>query len=107
MTSEQTPRPAKRDADYFDHWYAEMAASRARNAIVARNLGLPPGLLSTGSMTWPGLGEVTGALRLPRDGLLVDAACGFGGYGIEVARRAPARACSGWTSPRWRWSTPG
>jgi SAM-dependent methyltransferase len=91
MTSEQSPRPAKRDADYFDHWYAEMATSRARNAIVARNLGLPPGLLSTGSMTWPGLAEVTGALRLQQDGLLIDAACGFGGYGIEVARRSGAR----------------
>jgi SAM-dependent methyltransferase len=91
MTSEQSPRPAKRDAEYFDHWYAELAASRARNAIVTRNLGLPPGLLSTGSMTWPGLAEVTGALRLQQDGLLIDAACGFGGYGIEVARRSGAR----------------
>jgi SAM-dependent methyltransferase len=91
MASEQPPRPAKLDAEHFDHWYASMAASSARNAIVARNLGLPPGLLSTGTTTWLGLAEVTGALRLPRDGLLVDAACGFGGYGIEVARRSGAR----------------
>jgi SAM-dependent methyltransferase len=91
MTSQQPSLPAKRDAAYFDHWYADLATSSARNAIVARNLGLPPGLLSTGSITWPGIAEVTGALRLRRDGLLVDAACGFGGYGIEVARRSGAR----------------
>ncbi len=88
MTPEQPP---KRGAEYFDHWYAGIIASPARNAIVARNLGLPPGMLSTGSMTWSGLAEVTEALRLPPDGLLVDAACGFGGYGIEVARRSGAR----------------
>jgi len=88
MTSEQ---PAPRGADYFDQWYAGLLASPARNAIVARTLGLPPGMLSTGSLTWPGVAEVTEALRLAPGGLLVDAACGFGSYGIEVARRSGAR----------------
>jgi SAM-dependent methyltransferase len=88
MTSE---RPAPRGAEYFDQWYAGLLASPARNAIVARTLGLPPGMLSTGSLTWPGVAEVTEALRLGPDGLLVDAACGLGGYGIEVARRSDAR----------------
>jgi SAM-dependent methyltransferase len=91
MTPEQPTQPAARGAEYFDGWYAGLLASPARNAIVARTLGLPPGMLSTGSMTWSGLAQVTGALRLPPGGLLVDAACGFGSYGIEVARRSDAR----------------
>ena len=82
---------AERDAAYFDQWYADMAASPARDAIVARTLGLPPELHSTSMLTWPGIAEVTGALRLPRDVLLLDIACGRGGYGIEVARRSGAR----------------
>ena len=48
-------------------------------------------MLSTGSITWSAVAEVTEALRLPRGRLLVDAACGFGSYGIEVARRSDAR----------------
>jgi len=80
-----------RDATYFDHWYADMAASPARDAIVTRALGLPPGLQSNNTLPWPGVAEVTEALRLPRDGLLADVACGRGSYGLEVARRAGAR----------------
>jgi uncharacterized protein YhfF/ubiquinone/menaquinone biosynthesis C-methylase UbiE len=81
---------AKRDAAYFDQWYADMASS-ARDAIVTRALGLPPELKSASMLTWQGVAEVAQALRMPRDGLLVDLACGRGGYGIEVARRTGAR----------------
>jgi SAM-dependent methyltransferase len=91
MGSSEPARAAKRDAAYFDQWYADMATSPARDAIVARTLGLPPELQSTSTLTWPGIAELTDALRMPRDGLLVDLACGRGGYGIEVARRAGAR----------------
>jgi SAM-dependent methyltransferase len=84
-------RPAVADAAYFDRWYADMAASPDRDAIVARALGLPPELQSTSLLTWAGIAEVAGALRLPRGGLLVDAACGRGGYGIEIAGRTGAR----------------
>jgi SAM-dependent methyltransferase len=81
----------ERGAAYFDQWYADMATSPARDAIVARTLGLPPQLQSASTLTWAGIAEVTEALRLPTGGLLVDAACGRGGYGIEVARRTGAR----------------
>jgi SAM-dependent methyltransferase len=84
-------RPARPGAAYFDHWYADMAASPARDAIVARTLGLPPHLQSTSLLPWPGIAELTEALRLPPDGLVADVACGRGGYGIEVAQRAGAR----------------
>jgi SAM-dependent methyltransferase len=89
-SAEQAPA-ARRDATYFDQWYADMTASPARDAIVARTLGLPPELQSTSMLSWHGIAEVTEALRLPQDGLLLDIACGRGGYGIEVARRTGAR----------------
>lgn len=86
------PAPAGQlDAAYFDQWYADMASSPARDAIFARALGLPPELQSTSLLPWPGIAEVTEALRLPPGGLLADIACGRGGYGIEVARRTGAR----------------
>jgi SAM-dependent methyltransferase len=91
MGSGETAGAAKRDAAYFDQWYADMAVSSARDAIVARALGLPPELQSTSMLTWQGIAEVAEGLRMPRDGLLVDLACGRGGYGIEVARRTGAR----------------
>jgi SAM-dependent methyltransferase len=68
-----------------------MATSPARDAIVARTLGLPPELRSTSLLTWDGIAEVTEALRIPQDGVLLDIACGRGGYGIEIARRSGAR----------------
>jgi SAM-dependent methyltransferase len=84
------PGERELDAAYFDQWYADMGASPAQDAIVTRTLGLPPELQSTSTLTWDGIAEVTDALRLPKGGLLVDAACGRGGYGIEVARRSGA-----------------
>jgi ubiquinone/menaquinone biosynthesis C-methylase UbiE len=91
MESGEPAQAAKRDAAYFDQWYEDMATSPARDAIVARTLGLPPELQSNSMLTWQGIAEVTEALRMPPDGLLLDVACGRGGYGIEVARRAGAR----------------
>jgi SAM-dependent methyltransferase len=88
MTAE---KPAVRDAAYFDQWYADMEASPARDAIVARTLGLPPELQISGVLALPGVAEVTEQLRLPQDGLLLDIGCGRGGYGIEVARRTGTR----------------
>ncbi|HZI96141.1 MAG TPA: methyltransferase domain-containing protein [Actinomycetales bacterium] len=91
MSSGGPATPAARDAAYFDRWYADMTTSTARDAIVARTLGLPPELQSTSLLTWQGIAEVTAELRMPPEGLLLDVACGRGGYGIEVARRTGAR----------------
>lgn len=77
-------------ADYFDGWYADMADERVKDEIQQRHLGLPPELLSTSLLTWQGIGEVVEALALTPGSLLVDLACGRGGYGLEVASRAGA-----------------
>jgi SAM-dependent methyltransferase len=85
------PPVAKRDAAYFDQWYADMENSPAHDAIVARTLGLPPELESTSLLSWQGIDEVTAALHLRDGALLLDLACGRGGYGIEIARRTGSR----------------
>ncbi|MCW2143164.1 class I SAM-dependent methyltransferase [Actinoplanes cyaneus] len=77
-------------AAYFDTWYADMAVSPARDAIIARTLGLPPELEFAGTLPWQGIAAMIEALRLPPHGLLLDLACGRGGYGIEIARRTGA-----------------
>ena len=46
------PGKQERGAAYFDQWYADMATSPARDAIVARTLGLPPQLQSASTLTW-------------------------------------------------------
>jgi SAM-dependent methyltransferase len=78
-------------AQYFDTWYAGMPGCPVKDEIQQRHLGLPPGLLSTSLLTWEGIAEVTEALRLPPGAVLVDLACGRGGYGLEVAARTGAR----------------
>ena len=78
-------------AEYFDHWYADMTVSPAKDEIQQRHLGLPPRLLSSSLLGWEGIAEVAAALRLPGGGALVDLACGRGGYGLEIAGRAGAR----------------
>jgi SAM-dependent methyltransferase len=78
-------------AQYFDGWYADMVGSPRKDEIAARHLGLPPELLSTSLLTWDGLAEVVQALELAPGQVLLDLACGRGGYGLEVARRTGAR----------------
>ncbi len=79
-----------RSAAYFDGWYADMAGSAAKDEIMRRHLRLPPYLLSTSSLGWDGIGEVTEALRLSPGDILLDLACGRGGYGLEIAARSGA-----------------
>ena len=78
-------------ADRFDKWYAAMEHAPLKDEIEQRHLGLPPHLLSTSLLTWDGIAEVTEALQLSPDEVLLDLACGRGGYGMEVAHRKGAR----------------
>ncbi|MCR6492970.1 class I SAM-dependent methyltransferase [Cellulomonas sp. P24] len=78
-------------AAYFSRWYAEMAGASLKDEIQQRHLGLPSELLSTSLLTWDGIAEVAEALDLNSGELLVDLACGRGGYGLEIASRARAR----------------
>jgi SAM-dependent methyltransferase len=86
MTTQPPP-----SAEDFDQWYANMIESPAKDQIVQRHLGLPVHLLSTGLLGRGGIAEVTAALRLSPGQVLLDLACGRGGYGLEVARRTGAR----------------
>lgn len=81
------------DAAGFDRWYTDMADADTsrRDDLVRAMLGLPPELQSSSLLPWHGLAEVVDALALPSDAVLVDLACGRGGYGMEVARRTGAR----------------
>ncbi|GAB3850056.1 class I SAM-dependent methyltransferase [Dactylosporangium cerinum] len=91
MTTQKPAASALPGADYFDQWYADIADSTSRDALVARVLGLPAHLRSTSLLTWQGIAEMTERLRVPHGGLLLDIACGRGGYGIEIAHRTGAR----------------
>jgi len=77
-------------AAYFDQWYADMVESPAKDELVRRHLGLPAHVLSTSVLTWDAVADVTAALRASPGQVLVDLACGRGGYGLEVAHRTGA-----------------
>jgi SAM-dependent methyltransferase len=78
-------------AAYFDQWYRDMQDAPVKDEIEQRHLGLPPHLQSTSMLGWEGIGELTEALRLGPGDVLLDLACGRGGYGLEVAHRTGAR----------------
>ena len=84
-------RRADPDAQDFDTWYSDMGLAHAKDEIEQRHLGLPPDLLSTSLLPWDGIATVVEELALREGDLLVDLACGRGGYGLEVARRTGAR----------------
>ncbi|MEV4312310.1 class I SAM-dependent methyltransferase [Actinocrispum sp. NPDC049592] len=75
----------------FDRWYADHAVSPAADELVQRVLGLPPQVQSTSLLSWDALDEVVAALDLHDGQVLLDLACGRGGYGLEIARRRGAR----------------
>lgn len=78
-------------AEYFDQWFADIAVSEARQRLFTRRLGLPPEIGPSNMVPFSGLREIADALAVPEGGLLIDIACGRGGPGMWVARRAQAR----------------
>ncbi|WP_410671391.1 class I SAM-dependent methyltransferase [Amycolatopsis sp. cmx-4-68] len=80
-----------KSAAEFDRWYADRIESPLADELVRRMLGLPPGLQSTSLLSGAGLDEVVTALGLRAGQVLLDLACGRGGYGLEIARRSGCR----------------
>jgi SAM-dependent methyltransferase len=79
------------EAAVFDQWYTNLSGSPARDEMAGRMLGLPAGLRSTSMLPGYGIDEVVAALDLVAGRVLLDLACGRGGYGLEIARRTGAR----------------
>ncbi|MET8853623.1 class I SAM-dependent methyltransferase [Amycolatopsis sp. NPDC004625] len=80
-----------RSAGEFDSWYEDRTGSPVADELVRRTLGLPSDLQSTSLLGGAGLDEVVTALDLRAERVLVDLACGRGGYGLEIARRSGCR----------------
>jgi len=78
-------------AEYFDQWYIDIAASEARQRLFTHWLDLPPEIGPSNLVPFSGLREIADALAVPENGLLIDVACGRGGPGMWIARRAQAR----------------
>ena len=79
------------DRQVFNAWHAGVAQSSACELIFGRALSLPSEVVSNSLLSWAGIAEVAMALRLTPGQVLVDLACGRGGYGGEMARRTGAR----------------
>jgi SAM-dependent methyltransferase len=77
-------------ADYFDQWFADIAASDARQRLFTECLGVPPEVGPSNLVPLRGLQEVATALRLEPGGVLVDVACGRGGPGMWISRETGA-----------------
>jgi SAM-dependent methyltransferase len=68
-----------------------MVASPVRDELVRRHLSLPAHVPSSSLLTWDAIAEVGAALQLSPGRVLLDLACGRGGYGLEVAHRTGAQ----------------
>jgi SAM-dependent methyltransferase len=77
--------------EHFNEWYAGMRGAGRRDRLWQELLGLPPELVSTSLLSMSGLREVVGILDLQPDQVLLDLACGRGGYGLWLARETGCR----------------
>jgi SAM-dependent methyltransferase len=77
--------------DHFNEWYSSMDESSERDRLWQRLLGLPPELVSSSLLSMSGLLDVAELLELGPDTVLLDLACGRGGYGLWLARETGCR----------------
>jgi ubiquinone/menaquinone biosynthesis C-methylase UbiE len=72
--------------EHFDTWYAAMTPQSARDRLWQEHLGLPPEMVSSSLLSLDGLREIQPLLDLGPGKVLLDLACGRGGYGMWLAR---------------------
>jgi SAM-dependent methyltransferase len=77
-------------SDYFDQWFADIAASDARQRLFTECLGVPPEVGPSNMVPLIGLQAVAAAVALERGAVLVDVACGRGGPGMWISRETGA-----------------
>lgn len=73
-------------AQYFDTWYADIAASPLREQIFADHLGLPAEIGPSNQVPLDGLRTIALALEVSAGERIADLACGRGGPGMWIAR---------------------
>jgi cyclopropane fatty-acyl-phospholipid synthase-like methyltransferase len=73
-------------ADYFDQWFADIAASDVRQQMFSEFLGVPPEVGPSNMLPLIGLQAVAAAVELEPGAVLVDVACGRGGPGMWISR---------------------
>lgn len=79
------------NVEHFNEWYAAMDAASRRDRLWQELLDLPPELVSTSLLSMSGLREIADLLELGEDDVLLDLACGRGGYGLWLARETGCR----------------
>ncbi|HEX3823505.1 MAG TPA: class I SAM-dependent methyltransferase [Mycobacteriales bacterium] len=78
-------------AEYFDSWFADIDRSEARQQLFTDCLGVPPEVGPSNLVPLVGLHQISDALKLPPGATLIDLACGRGGPGMWLARKAGVR----------------
>jgi SAM-dependent methyltransferase len=77
--------------EYFDNWYADIAASPLRQQIFTHHLGLPAEVGPSNQVPLTGLRAIALALGVSAGERIVDLACGRGGPGMWIARERGAQ----------------
>lgn len=83
--------PKSLSAEYFDAWYRDKTDTPRVDEVHRRVLGLPPTVPSGSCIPGDSIADIAGELGLSAGDVLLDLACGRGGYGLEVAALTGAR----------------